>query len=262
MKIKKLIGVSCLVLFWAFAGVSQILPAPAPPTQTPISADFAGVVDYAQFVDATSLDSLNKLLLEVKQKTTASIVVLTLKTGSQKLERVQAEAYADLIYKEWKLTNTPSDNTILFLITVDETLQAFQPVIYRGKIMQEIFDPVKTESLLEKFFTPAIELKEYSKGIFETTWALAYIVAQVYQKTLSQQPPFQGDPLAEGSGSASTAFLLIGLVILAAFVFHYFKKNNPDAGLLSWLPGRRRWTVTQSSSWRGAFDRGNFGGFK
>ncbi len=257
-----LIFVVVLSLLSVVSGASQTLPVPVPPTQGPSSSDFSGVVDYAHLIDTVHTDQLNSLLRELKQKTTASIVVLTTETGSQKLDRTQAEAYASLIYKEWNLANVTVDNTVLFLVTTDESHQTFQSVIYRGKIMKEIIDNLKVERLIDKFFTPAIEQKEYFKGIYETTWALAYIVAQVYQKTLSPKPPFESDPLAEPGGSANTALWIIGLVILIAFVYHRVKRANPEFSWLSWLPGRRTRAIAQDASWRGAFERGYFGGLK
>ena len=251
-----------LSLFSVFAGFSQILPVPAPPIQTPISADFAEVVDYAHLIDAVRIDQLNKLLKELKQKTTASSVVLTVKTRSQKLDRAQAEAYAALIYKEWNLTNTPVDNTVLFLVTMDETFQMMQPVIYRGKDIQEIIDQIKVEKLVDRFFTPAIQRKEYAQGIYETTWALVYILAQAYQKTLSEPSPFAGDPLADPSGSTSTVFWIIGFMVILAFVYHRVRSNNPEFSWLNWLPGKRQRAIAQDTNWRGAFERGDFGGLR
>ncbi|MBI1743424.1 TPM domain-containing protein [Candidatus Acetothermia bacterium] len=219
------------------------------------------VLDYAALIDDAHATQLIVLLQKLKEKTNATVAVLTVKTGPRPWDRSQVEAYAARVYAEWTLAKTPIDSNVLFLVAIDDAHQSAQAFLYRGQAAQELIDNVKAGKLLDKFASPAFERKEYAKGIYETTWAVAFVMAQAYKITLTGKPPFEGDPLAGDSGSQNIAIWLIVLLVLGAFAFQRIKQRKPGESLLPWIGRRKRVRRQPSSQWRGPFSRGNFGGF-
>jgi uncharacterized membrane protein YgcG len=261
MKQASILFLFLAMLLTPIQGVPQQLPVP--PTATPISADFSGVIDYADLIDETHERQMATRLNELKQKTTASIVVFTIRTNSPAFDQNGAEAYAARVFAEWNLNRSflrsaAQENTTLFLAFLDEQ-EKIHAVVHRGQLIRELIDNVKSERILGKYAEPAFAQKEYAKGIYEATWAIAIVLAQAYQKTLDEDPPFVGDPLAEESNS-SGAFWLIGLVVIAAFIYQRMRQTRSGESVWSWLPGRRRRVHSRPSQWKGAFGRGGFGG--
>ena len=245
-----LLTFAALLSFFAFAQAQETTA----PAQTGL------ISDYASLIDETRVNQLDALLKEFKEKTKATVAVLTLKIGPKPWSQAQIEAYATHVYADWKLATTPLDSNVLLFVAIDDAGQSAQVVLQRGRASQELIDNVKTGKLLDKFASPAFERKDYAKGIYETTWAVAFVMAQAYKITLSEKPPFEGDPLAGDSGSQNIAIWLIVLLVLGAFAFQRIKQRKPGESLLPWI-GRRKRTRRPSSQWRGPFSRGNFGGF-
>ncbi|MBI3659013.1 TPM domain-containing protein [Candidatus Acetothermia bacterium] len=229
--------------------------------ETPVPAQTGSVSDYARIIDDAHVNQLDVLLKEFKEKTKATIAVLTLKTGPEPWNQAQAEAYAARVYADWKLATAPLDSNVLLFVAIDDAGQSAQVVLQRGQASQELIDNVKVGKLLDKFASPTFERKDYAKGIYETTWAVAFVMAQAYKITLTGKPPFEGDPLASDSGSQNIAIWLILLVVVAAFVFQRLKQRKPGESLLLWTAARKRSRSQTPSPWRGAFSRGNLGGF-
>lgn len=167
------------------------------------------VEDYANVIDSSEERSLNGILQELEQKTSAQYIILTV----QSTEGVPIEQFAIEHAQKWKLGQRGKDNGMLFVLAVKDRhyrfevgygLEGFVTDQYCGRIGREVLAP-----LLKK--------GQYSKGIYEANLQIVQKIADESGVSLTGMPKLTPVPVRDrkiGSPCCSTILPLLLLVIL------------------------------------------------
>jgi len=240
-----------LVATLARSAAAQELPARP--------ADY--VVDLAGVIDRNTAQKLNGYLKELEQKTTAQMIVLTVKTtGGEPIE-----TYAVQAFERWKLGQKGKDNGVLLVVAVQDRrakievgygLEGVLPDAFCGRIGREVF-------------APYFKKGDYARGIYEGMLVLANKVAADAGVTIAGMPArtLRARRTAAPIGSVLLV-LIIALIVLSSFFgrgYHIYRNRRYTDGLWLWLllggmssghHGHRNW----GGGWGGGFGGGGFGG--
>ncbi|UCH79893.1 MAG: TPM domain-containing protein [Nitrospiraceae bacterium] len=124
------------------------------------------VVDLAGMISPDVESNLNQYLLELEQKTTAQVVILTI-TG---LEGESLEDFSlTVAHDRWKLGQKGKDNGMLLLVSRDDRKYRFEV----GYGLEGVLPDSLVGSIGRQYMVPNFRKSDYSTGIF--TAALAVI---------------------------------------------------------------------------------------
>jgi uncharacterized protein len=145
------------------------------------------VEDYANVIDSSEEHSLNGILQELEQKTSAQYIVLTV----QSTEGVPIEQFAIEHAQKWQLGQKGKDNGMLFVLAVKDRryrfevgygLEGFVTDQYCGRVGREVLAP-----LLKK--------GQYSKGIYEANLQIVQKIAGEAGVSLTGMPKLTPLPM-------------------------------------------------------------------
>ncbi|MEJ2655843.1 MAG: TPM domain-containing protein [Desulfobacterales bacterium] len=182
------------------------------------------VVDQAGIINDTVKNRLDGYLQELEQKTTAQLVVLTIKDlGGESIEDLSIRIAND----QWKLGQKGKDNGVLFLIALNDRKYRIEV----GYGLEGVLPDSLVGSLGRKLLVPYFKKGDYSDGIFATTLALANIIAKHYGVKIQGMPAleYRTQPSTRGSpaGPFSTIIAVIFFIIMGILFV-----RNPRAFLL------------------------------
>jgi len=145
------------------------------------------VEDYANVIDSSEERSLNGILQELEQKTSAQYIILTV----QSTEGVPIEQFAIEHAQKWQLGQKGKDNGMLFVLAVKDRryrfevgygLEGFVTDQYCGRVGREVLAP-----LLKK--------GQYSKGIYEANLQIVRKIAGEAGVSLTGMPKLAPVPM-------------------------------------------------------------------
>jgi uncharacterized protein len=161
--------IALLAIFTGSATARTDLPAPR-----------HYVEDYANVIDSSEERSLNGILQELEQKTSAQYIILTV----QSTEGVPIEQFAIEHAQKWQLGQKGKDNGMLFVLAAKDRryrfevgygLEGFITDQYCGRVGREVLAP-----LLKK--------GQYSKGIYEANLQIVQKIAGEAGVSLTGMP--------------------------------------------------------------------------
>jgi uncharacterized protein len=234
------------ILFVCFVSISISHSAGVP------ESPYNYVVDLADIVDNATENRLNGYLQELEQKTTAQLVVLTIKS----LEGQSIEDFSiKIAHDKWKLGQKEKDNGVLFLISVADRKYRIEV----GYGLEGVLPDSMVGSLGRNLLVPLFRKGEYSKGIFLTAVAMANEIAMDAGVHIQGMPSVNRrvQPIIKDKPDGLLhTIMTIGFLIVIVILFI----KNPRLFLMlllfSSMGGRR-------GSWGGGggFGGGGFGGF-
>lgn len=209
------------------------------------------VVDLAGIIDANYEAGLNRYLLELQQKTTAQMVILTVKD-------LEGEDIFDtslsIAHDKWKLGQKGKDNGVLLMISLNDRKYWTQV----GYGLEGVLPDSLTGSIGRQYLVPNFKKGDYSTGI------TAAAIAMINEIAVEAGVEITGMPtLRTRSGSAQRREpTLLGTIFSVLFVIGliYLFIKHPRLFMLflmmSMMGGGRR------SGWAGGggFGGGSFGG--
>jgi len=209
------------------------------------------VVDLAGIIDANLEDGLNRYLLELEQKTTAQMVVLTVRD----LEGEDIfDASLHIANDKWKLGQKGKDNGILLMISLNDRKYWTQV----GYGLEGVLPDSLTGSIGRQYLVPYFKKGDYSTGI------TAAAIAMINEIAADAGVEIMGMPkLRSHSGGAQRRKLTLSEKIFSVIFFIgliYLFIKHPRLFMLflmmSMMGGGRR------SGWSGGggFGGGSFGG--
>ena len=167
MKIKdKLIGVVLLLLVCMSVFGVKVYSA------TRFPKPYAYVNDFASILSSDTEDKLNSLLKQVEEKTTAQIVVATVKN----MNGADIESYAVELFNEWKIGDKQKDNGILFIIAHDERKVRIEV----GYGANTFLNAGKAGRILDNVALPYLKDNNYDVATINTVNELKAIVYNEY----------------------------------------------------------------------------------
>ena len=172
---------SFLTLFVLCAVLLVLVPAVLLPAQTIPPKPTSHVVDLAGIIDPAYASKLNNYLVELGQKTTANIVVLTVNTtGAEPIEHFAIRIAND----QWQLGRKDQSNGLLVVVAVKD--RKYRTEVGSG-LMGALPDTY-CHLMEQQYFVPNFRAGNFGKGIYEGVLALANKVAQKYGVQISGMP--------------------------------------------------------------------------
>ena len=164
-----------LSIILAFCGQWSV--AFAQPQNTPRT----GIVDLAGVIDSKTEAGLNKWLLELEQKTTAQLKVLTIDTTHGR----DIHSFGLEMAKRWRLGQEGKNNGALIVIAVRDRRYNFAI----GEGIEDTLPDLYCDSIAQKYFVPNFKRGDFGTGIYQGTVAVARKIAADSGASLSGAPP-------------------------------------------------------------------------
>ena len=206
------------------------------------------VNDFANVLSQDSKSNLNSIIAELKSKTGAEVVVVTLKT----LEGYMPEDVGLAIGRQWKVGEKDKNNGVIILTAItDRKLR-----IEVGYGIEPYLTDAQAGRIRDGYMIPYFKKGDYQSGIVYGTAAVVSTIAKGYDVTVSgnyKLPPAQDEP-----DGASIVFLLI-------LMFLFIRYPSFMAGFMfNMMLGGRGYTggggFGGGSSFGGFGGSGGFGG--
>lgn len=159
------------------------------------------VNDFANILDEKTKSELNSLVMQVEQKTSAEIAVVTISS----LEKMTIEEYAEKLFKKWGVGKKGKDNGVLILVAPNERKMrievgyGIEPVLPDG-LCGEI---IRTE------MSPAFSRKDYRIGFQRGVSRIAEIIErnEIISKPKTKTSPVEEKDVGDIAKSIATAIL-------------------------------------------------------
>jgi len=215
------------------------------------------VVDLADIIDNSMETRLNGFLQELEQKTTAQLVILTIKG----LDGESIEDFAIRVaHKKWKLGQKGKDNGVLFVVSVKERRYRIEV----GYGLEGVLPDSFVGSSSRRYLVPFFRKGNFSGGIYATTLALANEIAVDSNVEITGMPKLKSPVGTARIRKPSGPFRSILSFIFLLFMIIFFIKNPRLFMMLllfSAMGGRRNsWGGMGGGSGFGGGGFGSFGG--
>lgn len=209
------------------------------------------VVDLAGIIEPQTEAALNGYLLELEQKTTAQMIILTINS----LQGESLEEFAiSVAHDKWKLGQKGNDNGVLLLVSLEDIRYRFE-VGYglEGILPDALVGRVGRQQLL-----PYFRQGDYSNGIAAAALVVINEIASDAGVEISGMPAMR---TSRGAGEGDEPGILgkiFGVIFFLVMLYLFIK--NPRLFMLllfaNMMGGGRR------SGWGGGggFGGGSFGG--
>ncbi len=211
------------------------------------------VVDLAGIVNDNAENALNKYLLELEQKTTVQMVVLTINN----LEGEPLEDFSiDVAHKKWKLGQKGKDNGVLLLVSLQDRKYRFE-IGYglEGLLPDSLVGSIGREYLVQYF-----RQGDYSSGIYTAVLAVSNIIADDAGVEITGMPKLGARSQRQGINGRKPSMLNMIFAVFFLIGLIYMFIRHPRLLLfflmMNMMGGSRR------SGWGGGggFSSGSFGG--
>jgi len=195
------------------------------------------VNDFANIIENTDENRLNSIILELKQKTQAEVVVVTLNS----LKGYPVEDVGLEIGRQWKVGQKGKNSGVIVLVAPNDR----KIRIETGYGIEGVIPDSKAGRIRDELMLPMFRTGNYSKGIVLGTAAIVDTIAKDNRVTISGNYNYQNYFSHESSQDNP----LKNLVLLAIFLFFAIKYPRFTMFLLL------------SSGRGGSYSSGSFGGF-
>ena len=212
------------------------------------------VVDLANMISPNVESNLNQYLLELEQKTTAQMVILTINS----LEGESLEDFSlTVAHDRWKLGQKGKDNGVLLLVSLQDRKYRFEV----GYGLEGVLPDSLVGTIGRQFMVPYFKKGDYSTGIFTASLAAISEIATEAGVEITGMPK-----LRSGTGSRRSMEkrkpTLLGTIFSVLFfigIIYMFIKHPRLLMLLlvmNMMGGGRRGGWSSG----GGFGGGSFGG--
>jgi uncharacterized protein len=203
------------------------------------------VTDEAHILDAATINQIEQLSVELEEKTSAELGVVTISS----LEGRDIEGYASDLFQKWGLGKKGKDNGVLLLIAPNDRRGRLEV----GYGLEGLIPDGLAGRILDEAVIPFFRQGNMAGGVLSGAMQTAQIIAQGHNVQLTRIPNGYKRQLNQRKSrsplSLGLGFLLF-LIMLILFVRH---------PLLFWLLLSGRGGV---GGWGGGgFGGGGFGGF-
>ena len=205
-----------LAVLFLFITLPAIAATPAPPAKP---ANY--VVDLAGIINPTQEQGLNNYLRELEEKTTAQLIVLTIKS----LDGESIEGFSIDTAEKWGLGRKGKDNGVLLTISLDERRYRIEV----GYGLEGQLPDSFVGSLGREYLSPYFKKGEYSKGVTIATLAIIGRIAEGAKVEITGMPKVRANAKRayKKPSIASTIISIIFIIILG-----YLFIRNPRAFMM------------------------------
>jgi uncharacterized protein len=213
---------SLLIIYFAPIGLAQNVSYPA-------ASGY--VVDQSGIIDSATQSRLEAWILELKQKTTAELAVVTVDST----EPLSIEEYAVNLFQRFGIGQKGHDNGVLLLVAYKDHHMRIEV----GYGLEGAITDAYSSRIINTIMAPEFKQGHFSEGIEKGTAAIVTLIAKEYNVTLTGVPqPVYQEQQQGGSGWAL-------LFIICIFISFFFSRGG------IFLP---------MGAYPGGYGRGGFGG--
>jgi uncharacterized protein len=245
MKLRNKFSFFSLLIILCFAGNHSRAEVELP------AQPYNHVVDLAGIIEPETESSLNRVLLELEQKTSAQMIILT-------IDSLEGESIEDfsirVAHDKWKLGQQGKDNGLLLLISLQERRYRFEV----GYGLEGVIPDALSGRIARQYLVPAFRQGDYSGGIAAAALAAVNEIASDAGVEISGMPKMRR---IRDSGEGREATLLekiFGAIFVVVLIYLFIRHPRLFLLLLlsNTLGGGRR------GGWGGGggFGGGSFGG--
>lgn len=214
------------------------------------------VVDLAGIIDAAVEASLNRYLLELEQKTTAQMLILTITSlEGQSIDDLSL----DIAHNRWKLGQKGKDNGMLLLVSFQDRKYRFET----GYGLEGAIPDSLSGSIGRQYLVPYFQKGDYSSGIAAATLAVINIIADEAGVEIAGMPKMRIS--AERQKKPTLPGTILSILFLIGLIYLFIKHPRLLMLLLvaNVLGGGRRsgWGGGGGFGGGGSFGGGGGGGF-
>ena len=195
-----LLSLFCLLLTINFAPVSF-----AQDVSYPAASGY--VVDQSGIIDSAAQSRMEGWILELKQKTTAEVAVVTVDST----EPLSIEEYAVNLFQRFGIGQKGKDNGVLLLIAYKDHHMRIEV----GYGLEGAITDAYSSRIINTIITPEFKQGNFSDGIEKGTAAIVTLIAKEYNVTLTGVP----QPVYQDQQGGSFWVLLFIVCIFISFFF-------------------------------------------
>lgn len=246
---KKKRSISYLVVLLVSTFLMSLLTGCATSEKIPLPTVEKDVYIYDEdnIIDDDVEEELNKMLVELEEKTEAEFAVISVESLLDK----SIEEYANNLFNTLGIGKKGKDNGVLLLISRSDTKVRLE--IGRG--LEECLNDAKCGRILDDYFVPYRESDEYTEATELTVKAVLCVLIEEYDITISGLDVEsieieEADDLSLGETILLIIVIIVILIIIEWITGHIFGDGFGD-GLVF---------VILSSGGSGGSSSGGFGG--
>jgi len=202
------------------------------------------VNDFADVLNATTVEKLTEVSTEVDQKAKAQIAVVTIKT----LEGDPVEDFANHLFQKWGVGHKATDRGVMVLLATEdhkywtEVGYGLEPILPDGKVGE-----------FGRNMVPLLRQGDYNGAVLQMAGQIAEVIAQDSHVSLDSLANFHAATPAAPEGEVHEVHLTKGQIALFFFIFLF------GIPILFWLLFLGR--GGRGGGWGGGGFGGGGGGF-
>ena len=192
-----------ILLLWAYPALAPAVtpPIPAHPSQY--------VVDLAGVIDASTAARLNAMLHDLEAKTTAQVVVLTIKS----LDGEPIENFSHQTAVKWGIGQKGKDNGVLLTVAVKDHKYRIEV----GYGLESTLPDSLVGSIGRQYLVPNFRKGDYAGGIVAAVTEIVHKIAPgqgLGAGTVAAQPVHQTVPQKSAVPGITIILLVVFIILL------------------------------------------------
>lgn len=235
-----------LLLFTVLAAYADVIP----------ERPSRYVVDLAGIVDDSVEMRLNGYLSELERKTTAQVVVLSVRS----LDGASIDGLALQVAEKWKLGQKGKDNGLLLLIAMKERKYRFEVGYGLEGILPDGF-----VGSMGREMAPFFRKEDYTGGVATAVLAVAKIIAKDSEVEITGMPrarrPVRGYGGQRPAGKTTIPGVIFSILFFIAMIYLFIKYPRLMIVMLLFSGMGRRGGWGGGGGFGGGFGGGGGGGF-
>ena len=165
------------------------------------------MVDQSGIIDTAAQSRLEGWILELKQKTSAEVAVVTVDST----EPLSIEEYAVNLFKRFGIGQKGRDNGVLLLVAFKDHHMRIEV----GYGLEGAITDAHSSQIINSIMTPEFKEGHFSEGIEKATAAIVTLIAKEYNVSLTGVP----QPVYQDQQSGSIWVTLLILCVVISFFF-------------------------------------------
>lgn len=137
------------------------------------------VNDYTNTLSQESIQQLEALITELKQKTEAEIAVAIVND----MGGLDRDTYANELYRSWKVGSKNDEGILYFIAKTERKVK-----IEVGYGLEGLFNDAKAGRILDEYSVPYLKLNQYDQAVVQTVAVIAQIIAEDKGISLTGSP--------------------------------------------------------------------------
>jgi len=206
--------------------------------------------DFANVISATDEQSINSYGLQLDEKTTAQVVVVTVAS----LDGVDLDTYSLGLAREWGIGTEENNNGVLILLALAER----KIKIEVGYGLEGALPDAKTGRLLDTYAVPSLTKNDFSTGLKSVYYAVVNVVFDEYGVEPDENYQSIRDQYPDIVSTVNIVKIVFGIILVIIFATIFFGGGRGGRLLLlSMFFGRGG----RGGGFGGGFGSGGGGGF-